>query len=128
VRCREQHCERTTLRFAHDRCALASHGVHHRSDVVHPHLESGRSRDAVRHPHAAFVEEDQARKFRKPLAPPAVLRKLPGNLEVRVSALHVDEVDVPLADDAVCDVDVAAPREAHLRHARRFPRRCKSVN
>ena len=77
-----------------------------------------RPRDAVGHPHAALVEEDQARELGEPLAEPPVRRELPCDLEMGVGALDVDEVERAVADDSVRDVDVAAAPEADLRHAR----------
>jgi hypothetical protein len=113
----EMHCERGALGLAHHGGALAPRGVHDRPDVVHPLLEGRRSGHAVGHSHSTLVEEDQARELTQPLAVPSKLRQLPADLEMRVRALRVDQIDRPVADDAVRDVDVAAARESDLRHA-----------
>ena len=73
-----------------------------------------RARDAVRHAHAALVEEDQPRELAEPLAVAAELPAAPSRSPGACSALRVDEVDRAVADDAIGDVDVAAAREAHL--------------
>ncbi len=120
VRRGEEHRERTSFGLARHRCPLAADRVHHRADVVHPLLERRRARNAVGHAHPAFVEQDQPRELGEPLAVAPELRKLPVDLQVRIGALGVHEIDGTVPDDAVGDVDVAAPREAHLGHAARI--------
>ena len=113
----EEHGERAAFRLPHHGRALAADRVHDGANVVHSLLERGRTRNAVRHPHAALVEEDQPRELAEALAVPTELRELPADLQVRVRTLRVDEVDRAVAHDAVRDVDVAAPGEAHFGHA-----------
>ena len=113
----EEDRERPALGLAHHGRALAADRVHHGADVVHSLLERGRARHPVGHSHPALVEEDQPRELRQPLAVAPELRELPEDLQVRVRTLRVHEVDRPVSDDAVCDVDVSAAGEAHLRHA-----------
>ena len=43
--------------------------------------------------------------------------QLPADIQVRVGALRVDEIDRAVAHDSVRDVDVAAPGKAHFGHA-----------
>ena len=113
----EEDRERPALRLAHHGRALAADRVHHGADVVHSLLERRRAGHAVGHPHPALVEEDQPRELRQPLAVAPELREFPVDLQVRGRALRVHEVDRPVSDDAIGDVDVSAPGEAHLRHA-----------
>ena len=113
----EQHRERAAFRLAHHRGPLAADGVQDRADVVHPLLERRRAGDAVGHAHPALVEEDQARELGQALAVAPELRQLPADLEVREATLGVDEVDGPVADDAVGDVDVATASDLHIGHA-----------
>jgi len=47
---------------------------------------------------------------------------------VGVGALHIDEVDRAVADDAVGDMDVAAAGEPNVRHADRLARGVERVN
>jgi hypothetical protein len=44
---------------------------------------------------------------------------------MRVRALDVHEVDRPVADDAIRDMDIAAPREGHLAHLRIIAPMCE---
>ncbi len=117
----EEDRERPAFRLAHHGSPVAADRVHDRANVVHAHLERGGARDAVRHAHTPLVEQDQTCELREALAVSAELRQLPVDLEMRVGALHVDEVDGPVPDDAVRDVDVAAAREPDLGHAERLP-------
>ena len=48
------------------------------------------------------------------------VRLLPRELDVRDEARHEDEVDRPLAEDLVGDVDGAAPGVARLRNLQRL--------
>ena len=121
MRRREQHREGPALRLAHDRRPLASGGIHDRADVVHALLEGRRPGDTVGHAHAALVEEDQPRELREALAPAAVLRELPHDLQVGVRTLDVHEVDRAVTHDPVGDVHAGAPRKADLGHGHRFP-------
>src|SRR5262249_36667383 len=115
---REQDREGSPLGLAHDRRALAPDRVQDSADVVHALLEGGRAGYPVGHPHPALVEEHEAGELTETLAVLPELRKLGMDLEVRVGALHVSEVDRPVAHDAVGDIDVATPREANVVHAR----------
>ena len=119
----EEHRERSALRLAHDRGTLAPDRVHDGADVVHALLERRRARDAVGHPEPALVEPDQTCELREALAPAAVLRKLPRDLQVRERTLDVHEVDRAVPDHVVRDVDAAAPHESDVRHTGRFPPR-----
>jgi hypothetical protein len=112
----EEHRERAALGLAHHRRTLASDRVHDRPDVVHALLERRRAWHAVRHSHPTLVEEAQPRELGEPLAVAPELRELPVDLEMRQGTLDVDEVDRPVADDAIGDVDVAAACEAHVGH------------
>lgn len=124
----EQQGKRPAFGLAHDRGPLAADGVHDRSDVVHPLLEGHRLRDAVGHAHSPLIEHNEARELGQPLAVAPVGGQLPVDLEVGVGTLDVDEVDRPLADHAVGDVDVAAAREPNVRHPERLARRAERVN
>ena len=116
MRSRKQHRKRPAFGLAHHHCPLATDSLHDGANVVHPLFERRRPWDPIGHPHAALVEEDQPRELREPLAIAAEGRQFPVDLEVGEGALRVDEIYGPLAEDAVRDVDIAAAREAHLRH------------
>ena len=80
------------------------------ADVVHAFLERAEAH-AVREAHAALVEQDAAGRRRRA----ASQRRrysgmLPEDLEVRERPHRHHEVERPLADDLVSDVDVAAAR------------------
>lgn len=125
---REQHRERPTFGFAHHRRLLAADSVHDGANVVHALFQGRRPRNPIGHAHSAHVEEDEPRELCKPLTVAAECRQLPVDLEVGVRALRVDEIDGPLADDAVGDVDLAAAREPHTVTRDRVTRDGAGVN
>jgi adenosylmethionine-8-amino-7-oxononanoate aminotransferase len=114
---REEHREWCSFGLAYHGGTLAADRVHDRPDVVHALLEGRRSGHAVRHAHPAFVEEDQACELPKTLAVAPELRELPADLEMRICALRVHQIDRPVSDDAKGDVDVTTACEADLAHA-----------
>src|SRR6266550_4318210 len=104
--------------------------------VVHPLLERRQpvGRNPVGHPCPALVEEDQSGERRQALEKARRLRLFPQELDVRDPAGDVDEVERPVADDLVGDVDIATLRVSGLRRHRLplwLPRRpnesCSSV-
>ncbi len=109
--------------------ALAADGVHHGAHVVHPLLERRHAADPVGGARAALVEADDAH-------PPGQLVEAGTDRVVveldrrKVEAHREDDVARAFAEDAVGDVDVAAPRvpgvRAHTlsRTTRSTSRRC----
>jgi hypothetical protein len=108
IGCGEQQAHRSALGYAEQRCALRTGRVHHRAHVVHALFESRNSREPIRQAGAALVEQDQAREAGEAGKEFRVCRVLPGNVEVRDKARHINYVERPVADDLVGDVDVAA--------------------
>jgi hypothetical protein len=60
MRGREQGGEWPALRHAEQHRLTRPRGVHHRLDVLHPLIESGRVGRGIREPGTALVEEDDA--------------------------------------------------------------------
>ena len=56
----EEHAERAALGDPEDRGPLAPGRVHHRAQIVHPHLEARRAGDAIGEAAAPLVKDDQA--------------------------------------------------------------------
>ena len=82
--------------------------VEHRPHVIHPRLERGRLPHAVREAGAAPVEQDQPREAQKPLVERLVVGLLRLDLEIAREPVDEEEVALTVADDPVCDADVAA--------------------
>src|SRR6266540_2645648 len=59
---------------------------------------------------AALVEQDQPRERRQPLEEPRKRGLLPCELDVRNPAVHEHQVERPVADDLIRNIDVAASR------------------
>ena len=111
----EQDAHRPALREPEQRGALGAGGVHHGADVVHALLERRRSGDRVGEPGAALVEQDQPRERGELVEEPGDARVGPLQVQVRDEARHEHEVERPVADDLISDVDVAALRVVGLR-------------
>ena len=119
----EERAHRAALGDAHQRGPLRPDRVHDRADVVHPLLQDRQlvHGHPVGEPGAALVEDDQPCERREPPAKGRLERIVPGELDVRGPARHEHEVDGPVADHLVGDVDVAALGVPGLR------RHCVSV-
>lgn len=80
-----------------------------RTHIVHPQLERWQAlvRHAVGEAGAAFVEQDQARERREPPQKVRVLGHLPALLDIRDPARNPDQVERPLPDNLIGDVDLA---------------------
>src|SRR6266566_9397837 len=111
---REQRAERPAIAEAADNRTLGPSRVHHRTDVVHPHLERGPD-DAVRHACPALVEEEEATQRRQAAEELRLRRILPDELHMVGQARNEDEVELPLPDLLVGDVNVAAERVVGFR-------------
>jgi hypothetical protein len=59
-------------------------------------------------PRATLIEDDHAAERREPPHPVAVEWVLPSEIDVRNPARDDDEIERPLADDLIGNVDVAA--------------------
>src|SRR3989442_2780118 len=105
---REEHGEGPTLGEPHDGRPLRARCLQDRAEIVHALLERRVADIAIREPRAALVEEDHAAEGCEAPHPVAVGRVLPGEVNVRDPARHDDEIERPLADDLVGNVDVAA--------------------
>lgn len=114
---REQERQGPALRLTDDGSPFAAGRVHDGPDVVHPLLERGRTGDAIRHPVAALVEQDEAAELGEAFTVVAERRELPVDVEVRVRALGVHQVDRTVAHHAVGDVHVSTACKANVGHA-----------
>jgi hypothetical protein len=97
-----------------ERRVLASGGVHHRSDVVHPRLEGGDVAKSIREAHATLVEEDDARERRETLHEADEERLLPNGGQLGERSSNEDQVDRTGADDLVGDAHVTASGVARV--------------
>jgi hypothetical protein len=84
--------------------------VHHGAYVVHSVFEWRRRGNRVGKPRAPLVEQDQPRERGKPVEEAGDPRVSPLQVQVRDEARHEDEVERPIADDLVRDVDLTALR------------------
>ena len=114
VRRREQHRQRGAVDVAEQRGALGPDRVHHRTHVVHPLLERRHAADTVGRARAALVEPYDAHAPRQ-LVEPGTDRLVVELHRREVEAAREDEVERPLAEDAVGDVDVTADRVPGVR-------------
>jgi hypothetical protein len=116
IRGGEQHRQRAPLREPEQRGPLEAHGIHYRTDVVHPLLH--RRQLSIGHPvgepSPPLVEVHDARepvqrrlKTRNP-------RILSGRLDVADPAAHEHQVDWTGGTDLIGDVHPAALRIANL--------------
>ena len=104
----EENAHRRTLPDRED-CGSRQPGrVHHRTQIVHPRLKVWRSRDAIGHPHSAFVEYDDPGEARELTQERSLARHVPNQRHVRNAAGHVNNVNVSATGDLVCDVEFAA--------------------
>ena len=110
----EERADRAALGTAEQRCPLRAGGVHHGEDVVHHLLVGADLEDPVGEPRAAPVEDDQARERRDPVEERLVRRPPLVLLEVRHVARREDEIDRPVAEHLVRDVELAALRVSRL--------------
>ena len=112
----EQRAHRAALGDTEQRRALGARRVHHRANVADPLLEDRKlvHRHPVGETHAALVEQQQPRERGEAVEEPSLSRILPGELDVTHPTGNEDEVDRPLAEDLVGDVDVAALRVPRL--------------
>ena len=113
---REEAAHRAALGDAAERGALGADGVHDGAHVVHPLFERRQTVDghAVGETRAALVEEDEAREGGEAAQEAREARLAPEVLEVRDPAHDEDEVERPVADDLIGDVDLAAARVHRL--------------
>jgi hypothetical protein len=106
----EERAQRSAFRDSQQRGSLRSDGIHHSPNVVHPLLQDrdlGRGHP-VGQPGSALVEDDQPGERSQPTPEGGLRGVVPGQLDVGDPAGNEDEVDRPLADDLVGDVDLAA--------------------
>jgi hypothetical protein len=92
-----------------ERGALNADGIHHRAHVVHALLERRNAADPVGRARAALVEADHPHSLGQlaEVGARSVIVEL-HRREVHPAREH--EVERPRAEDAIGDVDVAAPR------------------
>ena len=99
------------------RRAITVGRVHDRPQVVHPGVEGWQrlDSDGIGEAHAATVEQDQPAERRQ--APPKVGQRGHIPLTIHVAEPHVrqDDVNGPLAEHLVRDVNVAGTRVAGFR-------------
>lgn len=115
VRRREQHSERPGISSDRHDGAMDPDGIEDGPDVVHPILERRRVPDPVRQAGSALVEQNHAREATQALEPRTAVRLLPVQLEMLDEARDPDERRLPLAEDLVGDVHVAAAGVARFR-------------
>jgi hypothetical protein len=106
---------RGTLRIAEQGCAFRTCRIHDCAYIVHARLEIRDTAHAVRNSGPALVEDDQSAKGPKTAVEAREARLLPAVVDVGHEARHEDQVEGPVADDLVGDVDVAALGVARLR-------------
>src|SRR5262249_48787666 len=111
----EQDAHVAAFGGAKKRSPLAPDSVHDRTDVIHPLLEGRKADVAVGHPGAAFVEHDHAGKAAQPLEKVSVSRVLPGVLDMRDPARHIDEIERTLAEHLAGADDAAVLGVSGLR-------------
>lgn len=107
---REERAHRATLRDAEQGCAPGARRLHHRPNVVHPLFENRQSirGNPVGKAHTALVKQDQARERGEATEEAALIRVLPGQLNVSDPARDEDQIDRPLTEHLVGDMNVAA--------------------
>ena len=115
---REERAQRPAFRDPEQRGPLRAGRVHHGPHVVHPLLEDRQlvHRHPIGEPGAALVEKDQPQERREPAEKGGLERVLPGQLEMSDPAGNEDEVDRPVADHLVGDVNVTALGVTSLRN------------
>ena len=87
---------------------LEAHCVHDGSDIVHALVHGGEVSDAVGQTGAAFVEHDNPCKRAESIEPPGNARLSPIVVDVRHESGHKDQVDGPVAEFLVGDVNTLA--------------------
>ena len=116
MRRREQHAHRPASANAVQDGVLRTHLIHNGADVVHPQVEGGHlaQGDWVRDAATPLVEADQPAERGEPLEERGEIRLVPLHLD-RVPELGSEhDVDWPVADDLIGDVDVTGLRVAGL--------------
>ena len=87
-------------------CSIASGGVHHRADVVDPCLERRQRlhRHRIGHADAALVEQDESPDRRQASPELREWGHIPLGFLMARPLVRQDEIDRPLAEDLVGDV------------------------
>ena len=114
IRRGEQEADRSTLGHTEQRRPIASDGVHHRADVVHPLLEARCTYDAVRETVAALVEHDDACERREALEELGIAGQFVKELDVGDDPGNEDEITRAVTDHLVSHADLAALRVTNL--------------
>jgi hypothetical protein len=125
IRRREEDRHRSAVHVAEQGGALAADSVHHGAHVVHTLLERRDAADAVGRARAALVEPDHAHALRQ-LAEAGADGVVVELDRREVQPHREDDVRGPRTEDAIGDVEVAAPRVPGFRAhaagtARRMP-------
>ena len=60
-------------------------------------------------PRPPALEEDETRARREALKPEREVRQFPGKFDVREPAWHVSDIERPLTQHLIGDVDITAP-------------------
>ncbi len=110
IRGSEERAHRAALRDAEQGCAPGARRLHHRPNVVHPLFQNRQliRGNPVGKAHPALVKQDQARERGEASEEAGLKGVLPGQLNVRDPARDEDQIDRPLTEHLVCDMNVAA--------------------
>ena len=106
---RKQNGEWRALRDPEQGGLLDASRVHHRTQIVHAHVETREFADAIGSAGTSLVEGDDARVARKARQEASEVGLVPVVLDVRHEARHQNKVDRTVAERLVGNVDVSAP-------------------
>src|ERR1700730_6917177 len=109
IRGGEHQTHWAALRPAIDRRALRARRIHHRAHITDPFFERLFC-DPIGEPLPALIENDHPGEGGEPFEQMLVARHLPQELDVREGAGDQHDVTRPVAENAVGDVNIAAPR------------------
>ena len=108
MRRRSHHRHLHCVALGDDRCLRGSHGIHHGDEIVHPRLDRDVSDNRSGHADAPHVEPEHSRESRQRTHELVEQWLLGDGLDVTSPVVHRHEITRSVADDAICEVGVAA--------------------
>jgi len=117
----EQHRQRTTFRASNHSRRITSNVVHHRPDIVHPHIETRSTRNTIRHPHPTLVKHNHSTKLAEPFTKTTKRRELPIDLEMGPGTHHIHYVDRAIPNHVIRNINVAAICKLNIEHQTTVP-------
>src|SRR5262249_34532347 len=104
----EEQTDRSSFGDAEERRSLTSDSVHHRTDVIHPLLETRCARQPVREAVATLVEHNNTRERRQTIQEVRVAGKLMEELDMRNNPRNKDQIPRPITNYLIGDTEIAA--------------------